>query len=299
VTNELTPEVLARMKRLLPTADNPHNWIAVNNWMTTARLIMDHAPALLAAVEERDLLREQLVIVKRVAGRIETWSKLDEPQKVRELAAERDALQARAKELEAEVARHAETIIELSLREHALQGRVKELEERRSNMPPVVCLCGSTRFMEAFQQANLEETIAGRIVLSIGCNTKSDSDLLALGKLTEGAKAMLDELHKRKIDLSDEVLVLNVGGYIGESTRSEIAYAVEHGKPVRYLEPQAPDVTEPDASAQSVGLPTCTPPGGKESLYTPPGGLGAAKAAYNGSKPSCPTPSTALTDPTP
>lgn len=90
--------------------------------------------------------------------------------------------------------------------------------------------------MEAFQRANLEETIAGRIVLSIGCNTKSDSDLIALGELTEEAKAALDELHKRKIDLADEILVLNVGGYIGASTRSEIDYAEKLGKPVRYMQ---------------------------------------------------------------
>lgn len=105
--------------------------------------------------------------------------------------------------------------------------------------PRIVCLCGSTRFMEAFQAANLRETIAGRIVLSIGCNTKSDADLMILGELTPAAKAALDELHKRKIDLADEVLVLNVGGYIGESTRSEIAYAEAHEKPVRYLESRA------------------------------------------------------------
>jgi len=91
--------------------------------------------------------------------------------------------------------------------------------------------------MEAFQQANLRETIAGRIVLSIGCNTKSDLDLMALGGLTPEAKAQLDELHKRKIDLADEVLILNVGGYIGDSTRSELEYAVLHGKAIRFLEP--------------------------------------------------------------
>lgn len=107
--------------------------------------------------------------------------------------------------------------------------------------PTIVCLCGSTRFMEAFQQANLRETIAGRIVLSIGCNTKSDSDLMALGELTPEAKAQLDELHKRKIDLADEVLVLNVGGYVGTSTRSEIEYAREHGKPLRWLEEPIPE----------------------------------------------------------
>lgn len=93
--------------------------------------------------------------------------------------------------------------------------------------------------MDAFQQANLEETIAGRIVLSVGCNTKSDADLMALGKLTEEAKAALDELHKRKIDLADEVFILNVGGYIGSSTRSELEYAQAHGKRIRFLEPIA------------------------------------------------------------
>jgi len=106
-----------------------------------------------------------------------------------------------------------------------------------TNRPTIVCLCGSTRFGEAFQEANLRETLAGRIVLSIGCDTKSDSELWS-GSPEEAAqiKAALDELHKRKIDLADEILVLNVGGYVGESTRSEIAYAEQHGKYVRYLE---------------------------------------------------------------
>lgn len=102
--------------------------------------------------------------------------------------------------------------------------------------PRIVCLCGSTRFMAAFQEANLRETLAGRIVLSVGAFVHSDSELLASGVLTEVKKRALDELHKRKIDLADEILVLNVGGYIGESTRSEIAYAEAHGKIVRYLE---------------------------------------------------------------
>lgn len=126
--------------------------------------------------------------------------------------------------------------------------------------PTVVCLCGSTRFMPAFREANLRETLAGRIVLSVGCDTKSDQGL----GLTVEVKAMLDELHLRKIDLADEILVLNcripyctkceefrlstmgctkehawdgtLRPYIGESTRREIAYAAEHGKKVRYLE---------------------------------------------------------------
>ena len=99
-------------------------------------------------------------------------------------------------------------------------------------IPRIVCLCGSTRFYDQFQQANYERTMAGEIVLSIGCDTKSDA---ALG-ITAADKAALDELHKRKIDLADYVLVLNVGGYIGESTRSEIEYAEKTGRPVEYLE---------------------------------------------------------------
>lgn len=106
----------------------------------------------------------------------------------------------------------------------------------KSERPTIVCLCGSTRFIDAFRAANLRETIAGKIVLSIGCDTKSDTDLIALGELTEEAKAALDELHKRKIDLADEVLILNVGGYVGKSTLSEIIYADKLKKPLHWLE---------------------------------------------------------------
>lgn len=103
--------------------------------------------------------------------------------------------------------------------------------------PTITVLCGSTRFYDVFREQNLRLTLAGHIVLSIGCDTKSDADLIAAGELevTEDLKVRLDALHKRKIDLADEVLVLNVGGYIGESTSSEIEYAVKHGKSVRFL----------------------------------------------------------------
>lgn len=104
--------------------------------------------------------------------------------------------------------------------------------------PKVVCLCGSTRFMDAFQKANLRETIEGNIVLSVGCNTKSDLDLMTLGKMTQRTKDKLDVLHLRKIDLADEILVLNVDGYVGESTSNEVRYAQEHGKGIRWLEPE-------------------------------------------------------------
>lgn len=104
--------------------------------------------------------------------------------------------------------------------------------------PIVVTLCGSTRFYNAFQEANYRETMAGKIVLTIGFFVHSIEQIHGekIG-CTKEQKIMLDELHKRKIDLSDEILVLNVGGYIGESTRNEIEYALSEGIPVRYLEP--------------------------------------------------------------
>ena len=115
------------------------------------------------------------------------------------------------------------------------------IDDTDLEFPPVVCLCGSTRFYEAYRQANLRLTLAGQIVLSIGCDTKSDADLAAAGCGTDPAavKTRLDKLHKLKIDLANYVLVLNVGGYIGESTRSEIDYARAREVPVCYLEPPA------------------------------------------------------------
>lgn len=102
--------------------------------------------------------------------------------------------------------------------------------------PRIVCLCGSTRFSQAFQDANLHETLAGRIVLSIGCNTRNDDDLRRAG--VDIDKESLDTLHLFKIDLCHEVLVLNVDGYVGESTRREIEYARRLGKPIRWLHPE-------------------------------------------------------------
>lgn len=106
--------------------------------------------------------------------------------------------------------------------------------------PTVVCLCGSTRFSAAYQRANLEETLAGRIVLTIGCDLRSDVDLFKDKSPDELAaiKRNLDKLHLSKIDLADEILVLNVGGYVGESTKSEIEYARLKGKTIRWLEPE-------------------------------------------------------------
>lgn len=98
--------------------------------------------------------------------------------------------------------------------------------------PVIVCLCGSTRFAEAFVKANKDETLAGRIVLSVGMFGHVEG-LDMNGQV----KAGLDVLHKEKINLADEVLVLNVGGYVGASTCSEVRHAINRGKNIRWLEP--------------------------------------------------------------
>lgn len=98
--------------------------------------------------------------------------------------------------------------------------------------PKIVCLCGSTRFKQEFIKANFEETMKGNVVLSVGFFTHSDRDIY---EPTEDEKNALDDLHKRKIDMADEVLVIDINGYIGESTASGISYAEDVGVPVRYL----------------------------------------------------------------
>ena len=103
----------------------------------------------------------------------------------------------------------------------------------------VVTLCGSTRFKDAFMEVQKRLTLEGNIVISVGLFGHSgDSEVwenMDEGTLT-ATKAMLDDMHKRKIDMADEIFVINVGGYIGESTRSEIEYAKAQGKQVNYLE---------------------------------------------------------------
>jgi len=108
--------------------------------------------------------------------------------------------------------------------------------------PTIVCLCGSTKFSDAYQTANLTETLAGKIVLTIGCDIRSDAALFEHKPEQElrEIKRQLDELHLRKIELADEVLILNVGGYVGDSTQREIQWARYKGKVIRYLEPDAP-----------------------------------------------------------
>jgi hypothetical protein len=133
--------------------------------------------------------------------------------------------------------------------------------------PTVVCLCGSTRFYKAFQEANYRETMAGNIVLSVGFYPHSSTTVHGETQgCTPAQKKMLDDLHKHKIDMCDEILVLNclwpqcpvcgawseedvprgtllpcchvapvARAYVGDSTRGEIAHARMREKPVRWL----------------------------------------------------------------
>lgn len=133
---------------------------------------------------------------------------------------------------------------ELELERSTLLPRLADAEAEAERLrgvvasrPKIVCICGSTRFAEEMNGAAERETLAGRIVVRpevVAYSSGNDPQIRQ-----PEVKAMLDELHKRKIDLADEVLVVNVGGYVGESTRSEIAYAREHGKPIRWLEARA------------------------------------------------------------
>lgn len=99
--------------------------------------------------------------------------------------------------------------------------------------PTIVCLCGSTRYMDAFAEWNERLTLEGKIVLSVGANAKAPRET----PITAEQKARLDQLHLHKIALADEVLVLNVDGYVGQSTKREIAFAILRGKPIEWLNP--------------------------------------------------------------
>ena len=113
----------------------------------------------------------------------------------------------------------------------------------------VITLCGSTRFKDAFMEVQKQLTLDGNIVISVGLFGHSGDNEVWEGMdedtLTK-TKLMLDDMHKRKIDMSDEIYVINVGGYIGDSTRSEIEYAKRTGKDIQYLEEPASEDELPD-----------------------------------------------------
>ena len=103
----------------------------------------------------------------------------------------------------------------------------------------VITLCGSTKFKDEFLKVQKELTLKGNIVISVGLFGHSgDNEVwenMDEGTLTK-TKEMLDDMHKRKIDMADEIFVINVDGYIGEITKSEIEYAKANGKTISYLE---------------------------------------------------------------
>ncbi len=101
-----------------------------------------------------------------------------------------------------------------------------ECIDKGKEVPHIICLCGSTSFRTAFEEANLQLTLAGHIVLTVGGFGHSGHTI------TDDQKVELDELHLEKIDMADAILVLDVGGYIGESTRREMAYALYMNKPI-------------------------------------------------------------------
>lgn len=94
----------------------------------------------------------------------------------------------------------------------------------------IITLCGSTKFKDEFINANKELTLKGNIVISVGLFGHSGDTI------NEEQKTMLDDIHKRKIDLSDAIYVINKNGYIGNSTKSEIEYAKNHGKEIIYMQ---------------------------------------------------------------
>lgn len=108
--------------------------------------------------------------------------------------------------------------------------------KRRLSIPHVVAICGSTRFMQEMADADRDLTWEGFIVVKPGCDMKTEHPLWANPDEAEVGKVRLDALHRAKIRLADEVLV--VGDYIGSSTVAEIAYARELGKPVRFTHPE-------------------------------------------------------------
>lgn len=96
----------------------------------------------------------------------------------------------------------------------------------------VVTLCGSTKFKDEFLREQKRLTLEGNIVISVGLFGHSGDDEV----WTENTKEMLDDMHKRKIDMADEIFVVNKGGYVGTSTKSEIEYATKTGKNIVYME---------------------------------------------------------------
>jgi hypothetical protein len=130
---------------------------------------------------------------------------------------------------------------DLMVGDPCVPGLRQQLDEYKARFTAsIVCMCGSTKFKQAWITENARLTGEGNIVLAVGLWGHHER------KYPDAeTKAFLDDLHKRKIDLCDWVWVLDVGGYIGESTRSEIDYAKKLGRPIRYLSKDFPSYIEP------------------------------------------------------
>ncbi len=118
---------------------------------------------------------------------------------------------------------------------------IVDVEKLATRRPKRICLCGSTKFKAAYHEWNARLTLEGHVVLSVAMYGHVDRL-----NLSAEQKVLLDRVHLAKIDVCDEVFVLDVGGYIGSSTRNEIAWAENSGKPVRYLSKEHPEWTEAD-----------------------------------------------------
>ena len=105
-------------------------------------------------------------------------------------------------------------------------------DQDKSKRMKVITLCGSTKFKDQFLEQQKRLTLEGNVVISVGLFGHSGDEEV----WKPGMKEMLDKMHFQKIDMADEIFVINVGGYIGESTKREIAHAEQTGKVIRYLE---------------------------------------------------------------
>lgn len=106
-------------------------------------------------------------------------------------------------------------------------------EKQMQGKYEIVTLCGSTKFKDDFIKMQESLTLSGCIVISVGLFGHADDKFGTI--ITPEIKEMLDDIHKRKIDMSDSIMVINRNDYIGESTRSEIKYALKTGKKVSYM----------------------------------------------------------------
>ena len=126
------------------------------------------------------------------------------------------------------------TVVERGVRyffNSARKGKLQNDKPIVTNKYKIITLCGSIKFKDEFMRVQEKLTLDGNIVL-----TPNFFNNIKKEDIDEKTKKMLDEMHKQKIDLSDEIYVINVGGYIGESTKNEIEYAKARGKEVSFME---------------------------------------------------------------